>query len=121
MFLRAPILTVLLLAGCGHSSGASMPKIAERADVSITLDSERHACVVALDREQQGSTVKCGEVVPFLKEELRLKEGSIYDIRIPRGFDEGQMARLAADLNGARYRFIGGRENPLIARPTDNH
>jgi hypothetical protein len=96
-----------------------MPKIAERADVNITLDSERHACVVALDREQQGSTVRCDEVIHFLKDELRLKNGAVYDIRTTRDFDQGQMARLGASLNGAGYRFIGGRDNPL-APPTSN-
>ncbi len=114
------ILAALLLAGCGHSSDTPA-RIAERADVSITLDGGRHACVVALDQEQQGSTVKCGELVPFLKEELRLKPGSIYDIRVPGDFDQGQMARLAADLNGAGYRFIGGRANPLLAHSSDHH
>jgi hypothetical protein len=113
------MLAAVLFAACGHSSGTS--KIAERADVNITLDSERHACVVALEQELQGSTVKCDEVVPFLKDELRLKEGSIYDVRIPRDFDQGQMARLGKSLTGAGYRFIGGRENPLLAPQTNNH
>lgn len=116
---RTAALMALLLTGCGHSA-SSIPRIADRADVNITLDSERRTCVVALAQEQQGSTVKCEEVVPFLKDELRVKPGTVYDVHITRDFDRERMAQLGASLNGAGYRFIGGRDNPLLAQPSNN-
>src|SRR5271156_4689792 len=79
---RAILLSVfipMLVAGCGASSGTP-PKIAERPNVTITLDGNRHACVVALDKEPQGSTVPCKEAVSFVKDELRVQPGSVYDI-----------------------------------------
>jgi hypothetical protein len=112
----ASSVVVAVLTGCGHSDG-SEPKIAERADVNITLDNQRHTCVVALDQEPQGSSVRCDEAVPFLKDELRLKAGAVYDIRVTPGFDEAQMTHLGTSLNEAGYRFIGGRSNPLFAQP----
>lgn len=100
----------VLVAGCGSSS--TPPRIAERPDVIITLDGKRHACVVALDKEPQGSTVACKEVLPFLKDELRVKEGSIYDVRTVANVSDSEIANLTGSLNGAGYRFIGGRKLP---------
>jgi hypothetical protein len=97
----------LLLVGCGSGTP---PKLAERADVIITLDGKRHACVVALDKEPQGSTVACKEAVSFVKDELRVPSGSIYDIRIVANVDNADIASVRDALNGAGYRFIGGRK-----------
>ncbi len=103
-------LTPMLLVGCGSSS--TPPKIAERPDVIITLDGKRHACVVALDKEPQGSTVACKDAVSFVKDELRVQRGSIYDIRTVANVDDTEIASVRADLNDAGYHFIGGRKLP---------
>jgi hypothetical protein len=102
----ASTVVCLLLAGCGPS--AVPPSIAARPDVIITLDGKHHACVVALYSEAQGSKISCDDVVPFVRDELRLKSGAIYDIRIIPDVDEAETARVGASLNGAGYRFIGG-------------
>lgn len=100
----------LLLIGCGSSS--TPPKLAERPDVVITLDGKRHACIVALDKEPQGSTVPCKEAVSFVKDELRVPGGSIYDIHTVATVDNAEVSSVRDALNGAGYRFIGGRKLP---------
>ena len=106
------ILAATLLAGCGSSSNGSVPpRIAEKADVVITFDSQRHTCMVALSSEAQGNFVPCGEVVPFLRDELRLASGSVYDTRTNSAADEAELARVSDNLKGAGYRFIGGHKD----------
>jgi hypothetical protein len=100
----------LLLVDCGSSG--TPPKIAERPDVIITLDGKRHACVVALDKEPQGSNVACEEAVSFVKDELRVQRGSIYDIRTVANVDDAEIASVRVALDDAGYRFIGGRKLP---------
>jgi hypothetical protein len=107
VFLSASI--PLLLVACGSSTP---PKLAERADVVVTLDGKRHACVVALEKEPQGSTVPCKEAVSFVKDELRVPSGSIYDIQTVANVDNAEIASVRDALNGAGYRFIGGRKLP---------
>jgi hypothetical protein len=103
------------LAGCGSSTEAPAsyqgpPLIATKADVIVTLDGEHHGCVVALNNEQQGNNISCDDVVPFVRDELRLPGGSVYDIRGDKGADKAEIARVGANLKGAGYRFIGGHE-----------
>jgi hypothetical protein len=117
IFFLASNMAAMLLAGCGPSSD---PKIAENADVTITVDGKHHACVVALYKEPQGSSIPCADVVPFLKDQLRLQAGSIYDVHIILGVDAAEMAGLGASLKGAGYRFIGGRSDPLLAETGKN-
>jgi hypothetical protein len=102
--------TPILLVACGSSS--TPPKLAERPDVIITLDGKRHTCVVALEKEPQGSTVPCKDTVSFVKDELRVPSGSIYDIHIVANVDNAEIASVRDALNGAGYRFIGGRKLP---------
>ena len=112
----------LALAGCGSSvnAPAQAPQpIAAKPDVIITLDGERHACVVALYNEAQGSTVPCKEVVPFVRDELRLPSGAIYDLRAIPKIDESEMVGLSANLKGAGYRYIRGRYAVFIEEPKD--
>jgi hypothetical protein len=100
-----------LLAGCGHSAETAAPvapPIAAKPDVIITLDGERHTCVVALLSEAQGSAVACNEVVAFVRDELRVASGSIYEIRTIADVDRAEMTRVRASLDGAGYRFSGG-------------
>jgi hypothetical protein len=101
----------MLLAGCGPSANtpdAASPPIAAKPDVIVTIDGQHHACVVALSSEAQGSTITCDEVMPFVKDELRVPSGVIYDIRVTPGADKAEMAKVEASLEGAGYRFIGG-------------
>jgi hypothetical protein len=102
----------MLLAGCGSSGKAVPPAIAAKPDVIITIDSARHTCLVALYTEAQGSAVACEEVVPFVRDEMKVASGSIYDIRTTAGVDEAQTTKLGSNLNGAGYRFIGGHALP---------
>jgi hypothetical protein len=120
----ASTLGLVLLAGCGKSASTSPapsappPPIAARPDVIVTLDGGRHTCVVALYSEAQGSAISCDEVVSFVKDELRVPSGSIYDIRTIPGVDKAEMAGVEASLQGAGYRFIGGPHEPPPNPPT---
>ena len=101
----------ILLAGCGSSTNTPVPApppIAAKPDVTITIDGERHACVVALASEAQGSAIVCSDVVPFVRDELRLPSGSIYDIRAIPDLNQAEMAKVEEKLKAAGYRFIGG-------------
>jgi hypothetical protein len=102
------VIGCLLLAGCGSSTDAPVPtRKAVNPDVIVTLDEERHTCLVALASEAQGSAVPCDDVVPFVREQLRLPSGSIYDIRAISKGDGVEMAKVETRLKGAGYRFIG--------------
>jgi hypothetical protein len=101
----------LLLFGCGSSNNSPTPvsaAIAAKPDVTITFDGERHSCVVALSSEAQGSLVPCVDVVPFMRDELRLASGSIYDTLTVGKVDETEVAKTTQTLKDAGYRFIGG-------------
>jgi hypothetical protein len=100
----------ILVGGCGSSG--TPPKLAERPDVVITLDGNRHKCLVALDKEPQGSIVACKEAVSFVKDELRLPSRSIYDIHTVANVGDAEIASVRAALDDAGYRFIGGRKLP---------
>ncbi|HME39746.1 MAG TPA: hypothetical protein VKG63_12405 [Steroidobacteraceae bacterium] len=97
-------LVLVLLAGCGPSQ----PPIAAKPDVVVTIDGEHHACLVALKSEAQASSVSCDDVVSFVKDELRLPSGSIYDLRAKGDVGKAEMAKVEAILDGAGFRFIGG-------------
>lgn len=104
-------LTALWLFGCGSANNGQAPvaaPIASKPDVIITFDGANHACVAALFAEPQGSTLPCAELVPFLKDELRLASGSIYDTRMAANPDAAEVAKTTRTLNDAGYRFIGG-------------
>ncbi|HEV7358139.1 MAG TPA: hypothetical protein VGN99_09085 [Steroidobacteraceae bacterium] len=105
----------VLLSGCGSSSQTPAheslpipPPIADKPDVIITVDSAHHNCVAALYTEPQGSTVPCAELIPFIRDELRIPSGSIYDIHsVPAG-DNTELTQVRASLTAGGYRFIGG-------------
>jgi protein-tyrosine-phosphatase len=106
---------VASLASCGSSTDAPAsyqgpPLIASKADVIVTLDRKNQTCIVALNNEEQGNNIACGDVVPFVKDELRLARGAIYDIRGGQEADKAEISRVAASLKAAGYRFIGGHE-----------
>lgn len=101
----------LMLVGCGSSNNAPAPvspAIAEKPDVIITFDGERHTCVVALYSEAQGSLVPCADIIPFIRDELRVASGSIYDTRTIAKVDEAEVAKTIQNLKDAGYQFIGG-------------
>ena len=105
---------LILLTSCGQSARSpapAAPPAASRADVTVTFDGKRRKCVVALSSEAQGSAMSCGDVVSFVKEELRVPSGAIYDIRKIPDADESEVAKLRADLNNAGYRFVGASGN----------
>jgi hypothetical protein len=98
----------VLLAGCGRSAntpGAASAPIAGAPDAIVTLDAGRHACLVALRSEPHGSTIPCGDLVPFLRDELRLPSGSFCDLRSIGEVDKAEMTRVEASLDAAGYRL----------------
>jgi len=110
---------VASLTGCGPpgEGTASSPAIAAKPDVIVTFDGEHHGCVVALYTEAQGSAIACAEVVSFVRDELRLPRGAIYDVRTIPDVDQAEMARVGAALNDAGYRFIGGPHAMVLTGP----
>jgi hypothetical protein len=108
----ASIMVITLFSACGPSSGTSSTRLAEKANVTITFDGKRHACVVALSTEALGSAISCADLIPFLSEQLRLQRGAVYDIQTIAPVDDAEMAQAAAGLKRAGYRFIGGRSIP---------
>lgn len=113
--LPVALMITLVLAGCGASTTAPAPvpvplQIAVKPDVVVTLDGKQHSCVVALYSEPQGNAIACDEVVPFMKDELRLKPGSVYDLHAISEADKAQLARVSANLKAAGYQFIGGHQ-----------
>jgi hypothetical protein len=92
-------MVLVVLGGCGP---------AEIPDAIVTIDGARHACVVALHNEAQGSTVPCSDVAAFLRDELRLAGGSSYDVRTVPEVDAAEVTRVDAGLKAAGYRSIGG-------------
>jgi hypothetical protein len=103
----AALVLPVLLGGCGRS--ANPPGAASASanpDATVTFDGGRHACVVALRSEPQGSTVPCGDLVPFLRDELRLPNGSVCQLRSIGEVDKAEMTRVEAGLGAAGYRFI---------------
>jgi hypothetical protein len=102
----------LMLAGCGSSSNTPVPETAARIkanpDVIITVDDVQHACIVALSSEPQGSSIPCSDVIAFLRDELKVPSGAIYDLRTTPNADQAEVLRVRANLNDAGYRFIGG-------------
>jgi hypothetical protein len=107
LVISAPV----LLIGCGSPSNAPAPvaaAMAAKPDVIITFDGARHTCVVTLSNEAQGSIVPCPDVIPFMRDELRLVSGSIYDTRTIAKPDEAEVAKTTQNLKDAGYRFIGG-------------
>ena len=97
----------MLLTACGPSASAP-PPIASKPNVIVTLDGKTHTCVVALYSEPNGSSIACADVVPFVRDELRLPKRSIYDIRTISNVDDAEVAKVGASLKGAGYRYIGG-------------
>ena len=98
------------LSACGsgtHAPAAAAP-IAGKPDVIISFDGANHACIVALYTEPQGSTIPCADLIPFLKDELRLPSGAVYDTRTIANADESEVAKTIRTLDAAGYRFIGG-------------
>jgi hypothetical protein len=114
----------VLLAGCGSSTQAPAPEtesipapLADKPDVIVTFDGARRSCVAALYNEPQGSAVPCADLVPFLRDELRLPSGAIFDVRTIPPFDSVEMTKTAAGLKDAGYRFIGGRRDMFRPEP----
>lgn len=99
-------LVQLFIAGCGRSANAPASSPAAKPDVTVTIDGKQHTCVVALHTEAQGSIISCGDVVSFVRDELRLPGGSICDIRTVPVVDETETTRVGNSLEKAGYRVI---------------
>jgi hypothetical protein len=112
LFALSLVCSAALLAGCSSSTNAPVPEvapvIAAKPDVIITVDGVQHACVVALSSEPQGSSIPCSDVIAFLRDELRVPSGAIYDLRTTPPIDAAEVLKVRASLKDAGYRFIGG-------------
>ena len=106
--MAAMVLT--LLAGCGRSSNppSSPAPAAAKPDIIVTVDGEHHACLVAKYGEPTGSTVGCADVVAFVRDELRVRDGSSYELRGAAAVDTVESNKVKAALDGAGFRFVGG-------------
>jgi hypothetical protein len=104
-------MALALLTGCGQSANTAAsapPSAGAKPDVVVTVDGEHHACVVSKSSEPTGSTVGCADVVSFVRDELRVHDGSSYDIRSLAPVDEVETSKVRAALDGAGFRFVGG-------------
>jgi hypothetical protein len=99
--IAAGVVATSSLGGCGRS--ANTPGA---PDAIVTVDGGRHACLVALRSEPHGSTIPCGDLVPFLRDELRLPSGSFCDVRSIGNVDKAEMTRVEANLNAAGFRVF---------------
>ena len=101
----------LLLAACGSSTDAPAPQTARaivgKPDFIITVDGVQHACVVALVSEPHGNSIPCTDVIPFLRDELRVPNGAIFDLRTTPTVDQAEVLKIRTSLKDAGYRFIG--------------
>jgi hypothetical protein len=90
------------LAACGSGSDVPAPK--SKADVTVTLDEVHHVCNVALSNEAQASSIPCADVASFLRDELRLPSGAVYDLHGAQKADSAELADISAKLKSAGYR-----------------
>ncbi len=116
LFSSTCLSAALLLAACGSSTNApaphapaqTTPSLVAKPDVIITVDGVQHACVVALYSEPNGSSIPCTDLIPFLRDELRVPNGAVYDLRTTPPVDKAEVLKVHADLKNAGYAFIGG-------------
>jgi hypothetical protein len=110
----------VLVIGYARLIGApnlAAPPISSRPDVIVTFDGGRHACVVARSNETEGHAMSCDAVLAFVRDDLKLQSGSVYDVRAIPDVDEAEMHRVAASLNRAGYRFIEGPHVMFLTGP----
>ena len=79
---------------------------AANPDIIVTVDGEHHACVVAKYGEPTGSTIGCADVVPFVRDELRVHDGSSYELRGLAAGDTVETKSVRAALDGAGFRLV---------------
>jgi hypothetical protein len=103
-----PALAGLCLGGCGPSANEpASAALAAKSAVIITVDAKQHTCGVALPTEAQGSAVPCDDVAAFVRDELRLPTGAIYDLRGGPDANRADTAKINATLQGAGYLSAG--------------
>jgi hypothetical protein len=99
-----------VVAACGASNNAPtsvLPQSANKADVLVTLDSVHHECMVTLSKEEHGNSIACGDIIPFLKDELRLPTGATFDVRTTQEVSKADSGNLRKSLSAAGYRSVG--------------
>lgn len=114
----APTTVSILLAGCGQPANTpaaapptqapAAPAVAAKPAVIVTLDGVHHDCIVALYSEPQGSTISCDDVLSFIRDELRVASGSVYDLRSAANVEDAERTKVDTALKNAGYRFIRG-------------
>jgi hypothetical protein len=105
----------MLLGACGSSTNAPAPlppqsasATAAKPDIIITVDGLQHACVVALYEEPNPNSIPCTDLIPFLRDELRVPSGAVYDLRTTPTADQAEVLKVRTSLKDAGYAFIGG-------------
>ena len=106
--LLVPAVSLLMLAGCGKSASPGAGPLSSTPGLTVTLEGKRHQCSVALASESNGSLVPCADVASFVRDQLRLPQGSVYEIRTVAVVEEAEIAKVRDSLNGAGYRLNGG-------------
>lgn len=103
---------LISLAGCGRSSNSpsSPPPGAAKPDIIVTVDGEHHACVVTKYGEPTGSTIGCSDVVAFVKDELRVRDGASYELRSSSSADRVEANKIKAVLDGVGFQFVARPE-----------
>jgi hypothetical protein len=108
--LFASTLSCIWLGACGSGANAppvpTPPPVPAKPDVIVTIDGQHHTCIVALSNEAQGSTIACADVTAFVRDELRVPSGAIYDVRTIPEVDKTEIAKVEDALKGAGYRFM---------------
>jgi hypothetical protein len=95
------VLVGTLLAACGSSNEASAPS---SPSVKVTLEGAHQLCHIALSTETQASSIACSDVVAFLRDELRLPSGAVYELGADSKVDPAELATVSANLQNAGYR-----------------
>jgi hypothetical protein len=115
LFSPALVSVAMLLAACGSSTNApapqppqSAPAMLAKPDIVITVDGVQHACVVALYGEPNGSSIPCTDLIAFLRDELRVPSGAVYELRTTPTADQAEVLKVRTSLKDAGYAFIGG-------------
>jgi hypothetical protein len=112
-----------VVLGCARPTVAptdSSPADGTVPDAVITINGERHVCIVAVKDRSPDHWMACDAVVAFLQDEIKLRAGAVYDIRTVPDVDEADIHRLSKGLKIAGYHYLQGPHVMLLTGPHRN-